>query len=130
MEKKFNLQDFELFQKMAATGAVHAFNEHPDLSLINITKSYITISNTAVKQIGLKTDSRIITADKDGILYLVCLPFNSQLSGYKRLKDTRLSYPVYSINYKMKSKFNTGIYEIVDTIFVSGLDFYELKFFK
>ena len=130
MKNELSLKDFDLYQKMIASGVSHIFQENIDLPLINFTKSYITISDSACKLIGITKESNIITASKDDVLYLVNLPFDSKLMGYKQMINTRLRNPMFSINGRMKHKFEIGVYQILEPIFVSRMDFYELEFFK
>jgi hypothetical protein len=130
MSKEFSLKDFDLYQKMNASGASHIFKEYVNTPLLNFTKAYVVISDAGCKKIGINKESRIITANKDGVLYVVNLPFDSKLLGYKKMAQKGLINPTFTINSKMKHKFKIGIYEILEPIFVSGMDFFELKFFE
>ena len=133
MDKKLSLNDFSFFEKSACGGYSFAAN-NPNKRIVVLTKSYISVSKKASDFLHLKKDSKIILALKDASVYMVVLPMDSKIKGFEKLKgktfSTEFTYGAFSTPIKIKEEIYPAVYTLLDPIYISGMDFYKLDFFK
>ena len=131
MSKELSLEDFSLFER-ASHGGYSYPTSFPNENILVLTKAYLSVSKKAGEFIGLNKDSQIILAERQGVLYLAILPFDSKISGYGRLKGKKHDHIIdcFTVSKKLMDKIHPACYILLDPIIVSGMDFYELELFK
>lgn len=125
--KEIELSEFRILERLS-DGKIKTYSNHRDIPIIFVGKSHCGFGLKAVNVLHLKKDDRTVFLEKNEVFYVANLPFDSKINGYK-------------VNYASNSKLlistckayerglDIGYYKLLDPIYVSGLDLYELEEF-
>ncbi len=127
-ETKIDISEFLIFEKLhSGPNSLICINK--DKPLLSIGKSLISIGNTACKKMGVEKNSLVAVSTREDVIYFCILPMDSKIKGYKIQKYSSSSLYVVS-----KSLINRGIqkgvYLVGDSLFVGGIDWFELEKFE
>lgn len=127
-KKELSLDDFNLIERLS-NGMKRTYSLYKDVNLIGVTKTVVTIGVPSVNFLKCKKDDRCILLEKQGVWYLAILPFDSKIKGYK------LNHPssgggilIFNCNANERG-LSIGYYNLIEPIYVNGLDLFELEQF-
>jgi hypothetical protein len=130
MEENEELDSDFNFYEPQSRGKMPYVNKYPGTPIVKVTGSLVSVSENAQIKIGVNKKSEVGFSEKDGIFYISVLPIDSKIKGFKvwPMENTKSIY--LQCKSLIKKGFPKGFYEISESVYHKGIDWYELKPFE
>ena len=123
-KKEINISEFEILQRHTS-GAKH-LGKFIGKPLVFLNNSVGSMNDDASKKLGAKNSDAVVFAKRNDIMYVAVLPFDSKIRGFI-LKDRGSKSGTLFFNISKVYKYDKGIYEILESVYSGGIDWFELE---